>query len=369
MGISAGLIGLPNAGKSTLFNALTTGGAEVGHYPFTTVGRNVSTLPVPDERLGRLATLTRSPKVTPTFLETVDIAGLVRGAHRGEGLGNQFLAHIREVDIILHVVRCFHNSRVVHVDGVPDPVRDVETVETELALADLATIERRLENTQRKAKSGKAEDRAEVAALGELADSLARGRLPIPSSSPITSLVRELFLLTAKPCVYVGNLSDRDYATAIGGDGPKGWIELIAHARSRGSPAVPVSAAVEAEWAELPAEERAIWRRELGDILQGGATLVKTAYDCLGLITFYTINENEARAHTIARGIPAVKAAGKVHTDLERGFVRAEVVSSRDLERVGSLLAAKQQGLVRTEGRDYIVGDGDIIQIRFAPTG
>lgn len=369
MGVSAGLVGLPNAGKSTLFNALTGAGAEVGAYPFTTVGRNVAVLSVPDERLARLAAITGPARVTPTSLETVDIAGLVRGAHRGEGLGNQFLGYIREVDIILHVVRSFENDKVAHVEGFPDPVRDAETVEIELALADLDTVERRLERARRRAKSGQPEELSEVKVLERFRDDLACGRPAAASPGPEADLLKELFLLTSKPTIYVGNLSDTAYRAALTGSGPEGWRALVAHARAREAPAVPVSAAVEAEWAGLPDDERDLWSEELGEVVRGGAALVRAAYEHLGLITFYTINENEARAHTVVRGTPVVRAAGKVHTDMERGFIRAEVIAAEDLERAGSMSAARRHGLLRMEGRDYVVVDGDIIQIRFAPTG
>ena len=390
MGFSVGLVGLPNAGKSTVFNALTAAGAEVGAYPFTTVGRNLGARVIPDERLDTVARITRPVKVTPTALEIVDIAGLVPGAHRGEGLGNQFLGYIREVDLIGHVVRCFENERVAPVDGQTDPVRDAETVELELALADLDTVERRLERARRRAKGGVGADQAEVETLERLRESLARGipahRLALASGA--TALVRELFLLTSKPHLYIGNVSDRDFeaAAALGANrsepggfspgptspgptspGLAGWAALAAHAARSGTPAVPVAAAVEAEWAALPIAERALWQEEFGLAISGGVSLVRAAYEHLNVMTFYTVNENEARAYTVTKGTSAVAAAGKVHTDMERGFIRAEVVRFSDLERAGSMAAARQKGTLRAEGRDYVVQDGDILYFRFAP--
>jgi len=385
MGFSVGLVGLPNAGKSTVFNALTAAGAEVGAYPFTTVGRNLGARVIPDERLDTVARITRPVKVTPTALEIVDIAGLVPGAHRGEGLGNQFLGHIREVDLIGHVVRCFENERVAHVDGQVDPVRDAETVELELALADLDTVERRLERARRRAKGGVGAVPADVETLERLRESLARGiparRLVLASGE--TALARELFLLTSKPHLYIGNVSDRDFevAAAIGANrsgpggsppgptspGLAGWAALVAHAARSGTPAVPVAAAVEAEWAVLPITERALWQEEFGAAISGGVSLVRVAYEHLNVMTFYTVNENEARAYTVTKGTSAVAAAGKVHTDMEKGFIRAEVVRFSDLERAGSMAVARQKGTLRAEGRDYVVQDGDILYFRFAP--
>jgi GTP-binding protein YchF len=370
MTVSTGLVGLPNAGKSTLFNALTAAGAEVGLYPFTTVGRNVGTLVVPDERLATIAAITRPAAVTPALLEVVDIAGLVRGAHRGEGLGNQFLGHIREVDLILHVVRCFASDRVAHVYGSVDPVRDAETLELELALADLETVERRLERARRRAKAGGAGEEAEVVALAEMVrDWLGSGRAArrLPPEIRASAAFGELFLLTAKPQIYVGNLSDSEFQAAAAGTGPGAWLELKSHAEAAGCPAVPVSAAVEADWVAMSDDEKVLWESELGAAIHGGPALVRTAYQHLDLVTFYTVNENEARARTVPAGTTVAAAAGKIHTDMERGFIRAEVIPFPDLCRAGSLVAARQKGLIRTEGRDYRVADGDIIYVRFAP--
>lgn len=395
MGFAVGLVGLPNAGKSTLFNALTAAGAEVGAYPFTTVDRNVAKLDVPDEKLQTIARLTQPAKVTPTALQIVDIAGLVRGAHKGEGLGNQFLAHIREVDLVAHVVRCFANDRVAHVYGQADPVRDAEVVDLELALADLETVDRRLEKSRRKAKSGLPSDQAEVDFLVRLRDRLAAGELArnLRLSGVEAGIVAELFLLTAKPELFVGNVSDTDFAAATavtarqagarpstggssaGGSpasapvaGPPGWADLVTRAAAAGCPAVAVSAAVEAEWVAMPELEKDTWRGELGAVVQGGAALIRAAYEHLDVITFYTVNENEARAHTVSRGTPAHRAAGKIHTDMEKGFIRAEVVPADSLERAGSMAAVRQSGQARIEGRDYLVRDGDIMLFRFSPT-
>lgn len=369
MGFSVGLVGLPNAGKTTLFNALTAAKAEVGAYPFTTVGRNVGVIVVPDERLEVIAAVTRSAKVSPTWLEVVDIAGLVRGAHRGEGLGNQFLGHIREVDLVAHVVRCFTGDRVSHVEGETDPLRDADIVDTEMALADLETVGRHLEHARRKAKSGSPADQAEALFLERVWGALAKG-VPVRAMKldPVeVRVLRDLFLLTAKPVVYVGNVDEADYHLALRGEGPPGWVSLAARAAREGSPAVPVCAAIEADLMALPPEERARWRQELGPATEGGAALIRAAYRHLDLITFYTVNENEAKAHTLSRGATAVQAAGKVHSDMEKGFVRAEVVGWQDLERAGSMAAARQKGLVRVEGRDYVVRDGDVMYFRFVP--
>ncbi len=371
MGFSVGLVGLPNVGKSTLFNALTAAGAEVGAYPFTTVDRNAARLEVPDPRLEMIARLTHPAKVTPTALEIVDIAGLVRGAHKGEGLGNQFLAHVREVDLIAHVIRCFAGEHVAHVHGRTDPVRDAEVVDLELALADLETVERRLEKSRRKAKSGVPTDEAEVEFLLGLKDKLAGGE-PIRNLSlggSEAQLVAELFLLTAKPELFVGNVTDTDFsaAEALSAAAPAGWVALVERAAATGRKAVVASAAVEAEWKAMPEDEKEAWQAELGRAVQGGQNLIRAAYEQLDVITFYTANENEARAHTLRRGTGAARAAGKVHTDMETGFIRAEVVSAADLERVGSMAAVRQAGLARAQGRDYVVEDGDIMLFRFNP--
>ncbi len=394
MGFAVGLVGLPNAGKSTLFNALTAAGAEVGAYPFTTVDRNVAKLDVPDKRLQTIANITGAAKITPTALQIVDIAGLVRGAHKGEGLGNQFLAHIREVDLVAHVVRCFASDRVAHVYGQVDPARDAEVVDLELALADLETVERRLDKSRRKAKSGLASDQAEVDFLVGLRERLAGGEpaRKLRLSGAQAGILAELFLLTAKPELLVGNVSDTDFAAATavvaqragataaaggsptGGStalkpctGPPGWADLVTRAAAAGCPAVAVSAAVEAEWVTMPDDEKDIWRGELGAVVRGGAAFIQAAYAHLDVITFYTVNENEARAHTVSRGTAAYRAAGKIHTDMERGFIRAEVVPAADLERAGSMAAVRHSGLARVEGRDYVVRDGDIMLFRFSP--
>ncbi|MGE5590319.1 MAG: redox-regulated ATPase YchF [Bacillota bacterium] len=364
MSLSIGIVGLPNVGKSTLFNAITAAGAEAANYPFCTIEPNVGVVDVPDARLQVLADMVNPGRIVPASVKFVDIAGLVRGASQGEGLGNKFLAHIREVDAIAHVVRCFIDSDVTHVEGGVDPLRDIETINLELVLADLESIERRLERTQKAAKSGDAKAAAEAALLSRLQEAFNQG-LPARSltlSEEETALMNQLHLLTAKPVLYVANVGEDDIAQAA--DLP--LVKQVAtFAEQEGSDWLPISARIEAELAELPPEERAAFLQDLGLSESGLHRLIRTGFHLLGLMTFFTAGPMEVRAWTIRRGTRAPQAAGEIHTDFERGFIRAEVVAYDDLVSSGSQQAAREKGLVRLEGKDYVMQDGDVVHFRF----
>jgi GTP-binding protein YchF len=357
-----GIVGMPNAGKSSLFNALTRAGAEAANYPFTTLEPNVAVVPVPDERLDKVAATLGS---TPTTYETIafhDIAGLVRGASEGEGLGNQFLANIRETDAILHVVRAHDDSQVVHPEGKVDPSSDLDTIETELIYADLAQAERRLDRVSRQAKSREKEVVAEEAWLRQLVDALQRGEaartVPAPHDAP--DALRSLQPLTAKPVLYVANVGEGDELVP-----PPAVLE---HATGKDAGAVAVSARLEAELSELDDEEAAAMREDLGAGESGLDRVIRAAFELLDLISFYTAGEaKEARAHAITRGTTAWGAAGKIHTDIQKGFVRAEVVPWSALVEGGGYAGAREKGQLRLEGRDYEMGDGDVITVKFTP--
>ena len=357
-----GIVGLPNAGKSSLFNALTRAGAAAANYPFTTVEPNVAVVGVPDERLDRVAeTLAATPVVHET-IQFHDIAGLVRGAHDGEGLGNKFLGNIRETDAILHVVRAHDDAQVVHPEGRVDPLADVETIETELLYADLEQAERRLERVAKQAKSGDKEAVAEERWLGEVLDALRAGRgvrtVPLPEAAPGAEV--RLSALTSKPVLYVANVAE--------GEPLEPPPELVEHARERGARATAVSARLDAELAELDEDEAAAMRDELGVEESGLATVIRESFALLDLISFFTAGQaKEARARAIRRGTRARQAAGAVHTDMERGFVAAEVTPWEGLVRVGGYAAAREQALSRVEGRDYVMRDGDVVTFRFTP--
>jgi len=365
MSLEIGIVGLPNVGKSTLFNALTQAGAAVAGYPFTTIEPNVGVVPVPDSRLEALAVVVSPERVVPTTLRVVDIAGLVRGASHGEGLGNQFLGHIRTVDAIAMVVRGFEDPDVPHVTAELDPRADVETVDLELMLADLATVERRLEKVRTQAKGAKGTFDAELAALEGLQARLARGA-PARGSDlpePERALARELELLSAKPRLYVVNVGEADLP-----DGGRYADAVRQIAQAQGAEVVVLCAALEAELAEWPIEEATAYReQELGSSASGLALFIGAGYRVLDLITFYTITGGkEVRAWTLQRGATALDAAGAIHSDMARGFIRAEVMDADELIRAGSPAALREQGKVRIEGRDYVVRDGDVVHVRFS---
>ncbi|MGB9919841.1 MAG: redox-regulated ATPase YchF [Moorellales bacterium] len=359
MGFRCGIVGLPNAGKSTLFNALARAQVAVASYPFCTIEPNVGTVPVPDARLTRLAELFRPQRVIPATLRFVDVAGLVRGASRGEGLGNQFLGHLREVDALAHVVRCFRSPEVAHVEGELDPVRDAEIVDTELALADLELVERRLDKVRRQYRlAGETERREEVERLERLVEGLNRGE---PARDLLDSpFGSDLPLLTAKPVVYVANVGEEDLP-----EGGEAARRLAAYAARRKCAVLVLCARLEAELAELDEEERRAFMKEYGLERSGLEELVRAGYRLLGLITFFTVDGPEVRAWTVPEGTVAVRAAGKIHSDFERGFISAEVIPWDTLVDCGGLARARELGLVRLEGRDYRVQDGDVIHFRF----
>ena len=364
MSLQIGIVGLPNVGKSTLFNALTQAGAAVASYPFTTIDPNVGIVEVPDPRLADVAAIVQPDKVKPTTIEFVDIAGLVKGAHEGEGLGNQFLGHIRNVDAVALVVRCFENPDVAHVSAELDPLSDCDVIDLELVLADLATVERRGEKARSMAKAQPREFASEMDLLARLTAHLERGKLAalLPVSEKEAELLRPLFLLTSKPRLYVANVGE----DALPGGGPLAE-NVFERAEEEGAQAVAICAQLEADLAGWPPDEAAEYRAEVGLEAPGLERLIHAGYRLLDLITFFTATgTNIVRAWTLRRGQTAFDAAGKVHTDIQRGFIRAQVVSHSDLMAAGDFHTARERGLLRLEGRDYIVQDGDIIHIRFS---
>ena len=360
-----GIVGLPNVGKSTLFNSLTKAGAESANYPFCTIDPNVGVVAVPDERLKLLGDLYHSKKVTPAVIEFVDIAGLVKGASKGEGLGNQFLSNIREVDAIVHVVRCFEDSNVVHVDGSVNPLRDIETINLELIFSDLEILERRIAKVAKGARMDK-EQAKELAMLERVKERLEDGKLAIgfeTEDEDEEEYFKNLNLLTAKPVIYAANVGEEDLAND--GADNAGVQAVREYAKETGSEVFAICAQIEEEISELDDEERQMFLDDLGLKESGLEKLIRASYHLLGLMSFLTSGEDETRAWTIKQGTKAPQAAGKIHTDFERGFIKAEVVNYKDLMENGSLAAAREKGLVRMEGKEYVVQDGDVILFRF----
>lgn len=363
--LRAGIVGLPNVGKSTLFNALTAqSSALAANYPFATIEPNVGVVSVPDERLEPLARLVKTEKIVPATVEFLDIAGLVRGASKGEGLGNQFLANIRETDTVVQVVRCFEDENIVHVEGAVDPVRDIETIQIELALADLATVERRREKAQKSLKGGDKVARQELDVLDKIQPALEQGRSArtVTLTDDEKAVARNFFLLTTKPTIYAANVEEAALADLENNAMVSAVREIAA---KEAAECVVICAQLEADLVALPPEERIDYLKSLNVETSGVDQLIKSAYHLLGLMSFLTAGEKEVRAWTIPQGTRAQTAAGTIHSDIERGFIRAEIVSYKELIAAGSYAAAREKGLLRLEGKDYIMQEGDVVHFRF----
>lgn len=359
-----GIIGLPNVGKSTLFNAITNAGAQAANYPFCTIEPNVGVVAVPDKRLDKLAQMYNPEKFTPASIEFVDIAGLVKGASKGEGLGNKFLSNIREVDAIVHVIRCFENNDIVHVEGSIDPERDIETINLELILSDIEVLDRRIEKVKKQLKADK-KYQIELDFFERVKSILEQGKSvrSVECSKEEKILLDTVSLLTNKPIIYAANMSEKDFKDGV--ENNKFFRVVKNFADKENAKILPISAQIEADISELSWDEKKIFLEDMGLEESGLDRLIKACYELLGLISFLTAGKPEVRAWTILKGTKAPVAAGKIHTDIERGFIRAEVVSFEDLVACGSMTAAKEKGLVRSEGKDYVMQDGDVVLFRF----
>lgn len=359
-----GIVGLPNVGKSTLFNAITNAGAEVANYAFCTIEPNVGVVAVPDYRLDELAKMYSPKKITPAVIEFVDIAGLVKGASKGEGLGNKFLSHIREVDAVIHVVRCFDNDDIMHVSGSVDPKRDIETINLELILSDLEILDRRIDRTAKAAKGGKSL-LTELEFLKRLKTELENGvsARAVEADDDEKAILADIGLLSAKPVIYACNMSEDDFASNI--ENNERYKAVCEIAKAEGAEVLPICAELEAEISSLSKEEKEMFLSDAGIESGGLDMLIQRSYSLLGLISYLTAGEPEVRAWTIKKGTKAPQAAGKIHSDFERGFIRAEVISFDELMACGSMQAAKEKGKIRSEGKDYVMQDGDIVLFRF----